>query len=97
MHGPFENDDHDYTIYNYDNASSCGKTSNWLTPSSGYYWTISPGTSDGGVAWVVDSVGYADGIYLVYGQMGVRPAAYLSSNVQIIGGDGSTVPYKLKS
>ena len=86
-----------YTIYDYDNASSCGKTSNWLTPSSGYYWTISPHASSSNSVWSVYSGGYAGGGNSVPSQIGVRPAAYLSSNVQIIGGDGSTVPYKLNS
>jgi len=85
-----------YTIYDYDDASSCGKTSNWLTPSSGYYWTISPRASIIGSAWRVYSGGYAYNGGNVSDQYGVRPAAYLSSNVQIIGGDGDTVPYKLK-
>ena len=86
----------DYTIYDYANANSCGKTSNWLTPSSGTYWTISPLASNSDLAWGVYSGGYAGYDYRLYRQIGVRPAAYLSSNIQIIGGDGSTVPYKLK-
>ena len=86
----------DKTILYYDDSSSCGKTSNWLTPSSGYYWTISPYASDSYISWYVVSGGYAYVYNSVSLPSGVRPAAYLSSNVQIIGGDGSTVPYKLK-
>ena len=48
-----------YTIYDYNNESSCGTTSNWLTPSSdpsfGWYWTISPFASDSMGAWDVRS------------------------------------------
>ena len=84
----------DKTILYYD--ESCGLTSNWLTLSSGYYWTISPNATGSGSAWNVKSGGYAYDIYGVSPPSGVRPAAYLSSNVQIIGGDGDTVPYKLK-
>ena len=84
-----------YTIYDYYNASSCGKTSNWLTPSSENYWTMSPFASVSYRAWIVSSGGRARGHNGNF-QDGVRPAAYLSSNVQIIGGDGDAVPYKLK-
>ena len=64
---------------NYDNASSCGKTSNWLTPSSGYYWTISPRASISSYAWYVESGGYAIGNGNVYYQRGARPdeASYI--------------------
>ena len=57
----------------------------------------SPNASNSNNAWNVNSGGYANDNNNVNNQNGVRPAAYLSSNVQIIGGDGDTVPYKLKS
>ena len=86
----------DYIINKYNNESSCGKTRNWLTPSSGYYWTISPRVYSSIAALYVSYGGCTAFSYGVCFQYGVRPAAYLSSNVQIIGGDGDTVPYKLK-
>ena len=85
----------DKTIYDYD--ASCGKTSNWLTISSIEYWTISPNASYSNRAWRVRSSGYA-GYYYVNNTFGVRPALYLSSKVQIIGGDGTDVsPYILSN
>ena len=68
-------------------SSSCG-TTNWLTLSSSNYWTISPSASYSNFAWRVTSSGYAYNDF-VSDTSGVRPAIYLSSKVQIIGGDGT--------
>ena len=75
----------DKTILYYD--ESCGPTSNWLTSSSGQYWTISSNVSSSENSWFVDSGGYASNFY-IGNPIGVRPALYLDSNVQIIGGEG---------
>ena len=66
--------------------STCG-TTNWLKASS-HYWTISPTASSSNNAWRVASSGLVSSFYFD-AAFGVRPAIYLSSKVQIIGGDGT--------
>ena len=75
----------DKTIYDYD--ASCGPASNWLTLSSSDYWTISPYASNSAASWNVSSGGCARGSSASVSG-GVRPALYLYSNIQIIGGEG---------
>ena len=61
-------------------------------------WLLSPlvGTSDH-VLFVLNDDGYCNGHFLNYCAYSVRPVVYLSSNVQIFDGDGSSEnPYKLK-
>ena len=94
----------DYRIINYNDSNSCGYTSNWLKADSGYYWTITPKqtsltngklyTNTG--AWAVSHQGASGSFYVDDGKQ-VRPALYLDSNIQIIGGDGNTVPFKLSA
>ena len=80
----------------YGDNSTCN-TNNWLQPSSGNYWTISPYAHSG----------YSNYVWFVYSSFrvyrdnandadGVRPALYLAPNVKIKGGNGSsTSPYIL--
>ena len=44
--------------------------------------------------WYVSSSAHIS-TYYAYHADNVRPCLYLSSNVQIIGGDGNTIPFKL--
>jgi len=71
------------------------KNSNWMYTGS-MYWTISPyAHSDFAfLVWFVGSVAHFDSADIDYG---VRAATYLMSNVQIIGGNGNTIPYKLSA
>ena len=69
----------------------------WLYKGTANYpWTISPVTSVSYAYFLLisnsSSVSFTD----AYGARGVWPALYLDSNVQIIGGNGDTTPYKLK-
>ena len=76
--------------------STCN-TNNWLHPSSGYYWTISPraSSSSANFVWGVFSSSRVNRNDAYYAH-GVRPALYLDSNIQITGGDGtSNLPYVL--
>jgi hypothetical protein len=69
--------------------STCNEN-NWLHPSSGYYWTITPyaNSSFASRMWYVCSSSRVSSTF-ASNTRGVRPTLYLSSNVQIIGGDGS--------
>ena len=74
-----------------DNYSSCVSTG-WMD-NNDYWWTLSPYSGDSGGVFYVESNGSLYGIGSDYGVYGrgapVRPALYLSSEVQITGGDGS--------
>jgi len=76
-----------------DGYGTC-KDSNWMYTDS-WYWTISPRADSDytGHAWYV---GLRANVYNAYYARGARPALYLNSNVQIIGGNGGTEPFKLK-
>ena len=82
------------TINHYNNENSCGKTRNWLTPDSGYYWTISSISSYSNRAWYIHSDGNALHRFVIHNVV-VRPSLYLSSKVKIIGGNGGSEPYRL--
>ena len=80
-------------------------TNNWLSPSSGVYstMTINEGTDEPPGIWVIysdysgntASSGVWDFDVSTYAAISVRPALYLGSKVQIIGGNGNNEPYKL--
>ena len=77
-------------------VSDC-KNNDWLFNSS-YQWTISPfaHSSAASVALDVSSTGSVSGID-AYGLYVVRPVVYLSSNVKISGGEGtSESPFSLE-
>ena len=86
-----------FSLYN-SNYSSC-KNTTWIYNSSYYLWTLSPNSviSSGlycGFYVNQDGLVYNDG---VGGNNDVRPVLYLSSEVKIIGGDGSkNNPYTLE-
>jgi len=71
------------------------KDSNWMYTDS-WYWTISP-NADSDLANIVWGVGVGAGSGDANRDVGVRAATYLMSNVQIIGGNGNTIPYKLSA
>lgn len=77
--------------------SSCGNN-NWLKPSDGYYWTISPlaEVSYYFVSRLISSEGTLASNAVSLNAYGVRPSLYLSSSVIITDGDGTIDnPYKL--
>ena len=79
---------------NYQNPGC--ETTNWLKPSSGWMWTISPDANPGrfGV-WYVISDGYVNSVS-AYNIRGVRPAVYLSSNIHLSGtGEQGENSYKI--
>lgn len=85
------------TLSNYNkNYSSC-KNTTWMYSSNYDWWLLSPKTSYD--AYLITSRGSfgsstAGGIYGT--SAGVRPVLYLSSDIKIIGGDGSqSNPYQI--
>ena len=81
-------------LYSYDNATC--ENNNWLFKGNNE-WILPQGVSNSLSAFNVNSGGrvYNDGA-VSGGQSGVRPVLYLTSNVQITSGTGtSTDPYKL--
>ena len=83
-------------LFGYDGSASCKTTNNWLDKSQ-YEWLL-PQYSDFSIdAFIVRSSGYVfsnDNVYL--SENAVRPVLYLSSNVKISGGEGtSQKPYML--
>ena len=80
-------------------VSDIGYANGWLYDQSGtslYPWSISPRAHSGNARYVWRALGReADYGDASSGQSGVFASVYLDSNVQIIGGDGDTEPYKL--
>ena len=82
-------------IYNWDSASDC--YSNDYLYKSGYsQWTLAPISSNAFNVFYVGTRGFVRG-NLAYGTDGVRPVAFLKSNISITNvGDGSSNnPYRL--
>ena len=67
-------------LYYYEEANCY--LSDWLKPSSGYVWTLSPVSTENYHAFYVDSSGYV-AYDLIYDSRGVWPVAYLKSSVKI--------------
>ncbi len=80
---------------NNDNYSTC-QNSSWMYIND-TWWTLSPLASySGGVLFVNSSGGFSDN-NAGSTSRAVRPAVYLSSSVQITGGNGSSeTPYQIK-
>ena len=77
--------------------SDVGYANGWLNNPIGITlspWTISVRASSGSACYAWVSADYKDDRTDV--KSGVWPTAYLKSDVEIIGGDGKTMPYILK-
>ena len=76
----------------YYEDSNCITTNNWLDKSQ-YEWLLPQFSGDSSNAFLVDDNG---NLYIEDGEWAVRPVLYLSSNVKISGGNGtSEQPYQL--
>ena len=85
------------TTYSWDSSSySDCKNNDWLKPSSGYNWLLSPGSSTARHAFTVYSPGYVTS-FNTSDTNAVLPAVYLQSGVTISGGNGTLEkPYVLE-
>ena len=85
-------------LYDYDGSASCKTTNNWLDKSADT-WLLPQYSADSGHAFYVDLSGFVDSYsygYVDVSEFAVRPVLYLSSNVKISGGEGtSQKPYML--
>ena len=68
--------------------TNCRDTS-WLRNTSNYQWTLSPDSSDSSGVFLVGDSGLV-GRYIVPLSSASRPVLYLSSTVEITGGDGTS-------
>ena len=84
-------------LYNWDSSSfSDCKNNDWLYESSYIQWTLSPYASSSRIVFYVDRSGCVSNSSAYYSR-GVRPVAFLKSNIKIVDGDGSSSnPYKLQ-
>lgn len=84
-------------LYNWDSSSfSDCKNNDWLYDSSTYQWTLTPRSSTSSNVFNVNRSGFV-GNNNANNSSGVRPSVYLTSNVKILGGDGtSNSPYTLE-
>jgi len=81
---------------NNSNSDTC-KTTNYIVPTSGYYWTISRRASIAFFVFCVGStgtVGYSDAYSSTYS---VLPALYLTSNIHLDGEGTESNPYRVVS
>ena len=83
-------------LYNYKDSASCKTTNNWLDKSAST-WLLPQSSGIFYYAFGVDSTGYVSlNISVSIYEYTVRPVLYLSSNVKISGGEGtSQKPYML--
>ena len=82
-------------LYDYLRSSNCIKTNNWLDKSQDE-WLLPQHLDSSNGAFCMYSSGYVHYHSLNYFSKAVRPVLYLSSNVKISGGNGtSEQPYQL--
>ena len=84
-------------LYNWNNSSySDCKNNDWLYDSLNHQWTLTTHSSYSGSVFGVIRFGHVDHSYAYSSDFGVSPAIYLSSNVKITSGTGSSSdPFKL--
>jgi len=80
---------------NYTNYSTC-KTTNYIVPTSGWLWTISPDADDSYLVFFVGSRGDVNFGASVTSN-GVVPALYLKSNIHLEGEGTQSNPYTIVS
>ena len=82
-------------LYEYNKSTSCITTSNWLDKSQNE-WMLTPSSYFHPSTFMVSFSGVTDFATAYDSEYGVRPVLYLSSNVKISGGEGtSSNPYTL--
>ena len=82
--------------YSYDGDATNCKNKDWLLDTSNHTWLMSPYSGDASSAFYVITLGHVGPIPIAYATNGVRPVAYLKSNLQIVSGTGEqSNPYIL--
>ena len=87
----------DKTLYDYNN-STC-TSNNWMKAIiTNNGWLLTPDSGGSDSVWNVTWSGYVDNFYDAYYAYGAFPVLYLSSELEIESGDGSSgSPYKLSA
>ena len=76
-------------------SNTCGNTT-WMYNSSMKWWTLSPDGYLAGALLMINITGRLDSSRNNYYEYSVRPSVYLSSEIKITGGNGSSSsPYTL--
>ena len=85
-------------LYNWDSSSfSDCKNNDWIF-NGAYQWTLTPTSSNSSYVIGVFNPGSVNLNRSAHSSLGVRPSVYLTSNVNISGGDGTVnSPYTLKA
>ena len=83
-------------MLNQDSISTC-QTINWLVPSLGIYWTISPIISSSRAVVYIDTTGNSYHSDAVNSDRAPRPVAYLSSSIQLQGTGSISDPFRIVS
>jgi len=81
---------------NNTNYSTC-KTTNYIVPSSGYLWIISPNADTSDAVFLVNSYGMVPNYNALKAYNNVVPALYLTSNITLEGEGTETNPYTIVS
>ena len=79
---------------NYSNLETC-KTTNYLIPSSGYYWLVSPSAHRSSGVYGVGSGGDFSSGSSASISRGARPAVYLTSSLSLSGSGTESDPYRI--
>ena len=83
-----------YALHVWVNYNDC-YSNDWLYTSS-HQWTITPRTDGANIVFNADGYGYVNTHHVYYTYLNVVPTLYLSSNVKITSGTGtSSDPYEL--
>ena len=78
--------DEERNDYRSDNC----KNNNWLKPSSGYYWTLTPNTESVNRAMMISSDGYLGNSFCMnYVGTVIAPVVYLKSSIEIVSNSAS--------
>ena len=82
-----------YALHDWVNYNDC-YSNDWLYTSS-HQWTITPRTDGANIVFNADGYGYVNTHHVYYTYLNVVPTLYLSSNVKITSGTGtSSDPFK---
>ncbi|MCI9586160.1 MAG: hypothetical protein HFH45_05980, partial [Bacilli bacterium] len=79
---------------NNTNRDIC-KATNYIVPTSGYLWTVSPRPSNIGIVFPVTSTGSVYNNIVTYGALGVLPVLYLTSDIHLDGEGTQSNPYRV--
>jgi len=78
------------------NTTCYCNTNNWMVPTTGYIWTISPYSTTSYSLWIVGSSYCASNDRAISTYIGVLPVIYLNENITLSGNGTKDKPYIIK-